>query len=197
MLSSKEALNISLQLLRTVNELPWKCVHMCVFSPSHTLWHTVIIGSYSSRIVQCDGDEGNAAANALPLPIWASLSHKAAVQPGAGGLYLFVLRNTVAEPSGVHTPGAEMCLLTRLFSLGRWQHDLFSNWETGLKTVIGNGSRFDGYKPMPCITNQGYLRSNFFVFNVLVYKKKKKRQLTAFTTEPRAFILIIYSPIFH
>lgn len=30
-------------------------------------------------------------------------------------------------------------------------------------------------KPMPCITNQGYLRSNFFVFNVLVYKKKKKK----------------------
>lgn len=65
MLSSKEALNISLQLLRTANELPWKCVCVCFFPQSHS----VLIGSYGSETVQCDGDEGNAAANALPFPI--------------------------------------------------------------------------------------------------------------------------------
>lgn len=66
MLSSKEALNISLQLLRTANELPWKCVCVSVFPPQS---HSVLIGSYGSETVQCDGDEGNAAANALPFPI--------------------------------------------------------------------------------------------------------------------------------
>lgn len=41
------------------------CVCVC-FSPQS---HSVLIGSYGSETVQCDGDEGNAAANALPFPI--------------------------------------------------------------------------------------------------------------------------------
>lgn len=92
-LSWKEALNISLQLLITCNELPCKCVCVSFFSPTVSLslslhlcgnWYC----SYSCRIVQ--RDDGNAAVNAHPLPVWASSSHKAAVQPAGGGLYLFV-----------------------------------------------------------------------------------------------------------
>ena len=83
-LSWKEALNISLQLLITCNELLWKCV----FFFHRTL--SVVIGSYSCRVVQCDG--GNAAVNAHPLPARASLSHKAAVQPGGGIIFVCVDR---------------------------------------------------------------------------------------------------------
>lgn len=104
-LSWKEALNISPQLLITCNELPWKCV----FFSRHTL--CVVIGSYSRRIVQCD--DGNAAANAHPLPVWASLSHKAAVQPWGGIIFVCVDRYCSSKPSGLRTPRAEMCLFER------------------------------------------------------------------------------------
>lgn len=77
-LSWKEALNISLQLLITCNELPWKCVWF-FYPPTHT--HSVVISSYSCGIVQC-GDGNTAAANAHPLPVAASFSDTAAVQPG-------------------------------------------------------------------------------------------------------------------
>lgn len=60
------------------------CVCVSVFSPQS---HSVLIGSYGSETVQRDGDEGNAAANALPFPIWASLSHKAAAQPESGDYF--------------------------------------------------------------------------------------------------------------
>lgn len=69
------------------------CVCFFFFSPTVSLslslhlcgnWYC----SYSCRIVQ--RDDGNAAVNAHPLPVWASSSHKAAVQPPGGGLYLFV-----------------------------------------------------------------------------------------------------------
>lgn len=58
-------------------------VCVSVFYPQS---HSVLIGSYGSETVQCDGDEGN-AANALPFPIWASLSHKAGAQPESGDYF--------------------------------------------------------------------------------------------------------------
>lgn len=105
-LSWKAALNVSLKLLTTCNELLWKCVRN---PPTHTHHHhhhtlslSVVIGSYGCRVVQCD--DGNAAANAHPLPVGASMSHKAAVQPGGGIKCVCVDRFCSAETlRGSHT----------------------------------------------------------------------------------------------
>lgn len=76
---------------------------VCFFH--HTL--SVVIGSYSCRIVQCD--DGNAAVNAHPLPARAPLSHKAAVQPGGGIIFVCVDRYWSSKPlGGSHTESRDV-----------------------------------------------------------------------------------------
>lgn len=102
-LSWKEALNISLQLLITCSNSPWKCV--CFFPPPSL---SLVIGSYSCRVVR--RDDGNAAANAHPLPAWASLSHKAAVQPGGGIIFVCVDRYCSSKPLGGFAHREQRCV---------------------------------------------------------------------------------------
>lgn len=93
-------------LTAAVNNTQWITleVHVFFLLLHHTL--SLVIGSYSCRIVQCD--DGNAAANAHPLPVWASLSHKAAVQPIGGIISVCVDRYCSSKPSGVHTLRADV-----------------------------------------------------------------------------------------